>query len=303
MSKEHNFISAVVYVEDATPQTLDFLQTLISCLDEQFLQYEVIAVNALGEQLDMGSLKKWAQEISKPLTLVNMSFGQPHEQCMNAGLDIAIGDYIYEFDTAVMSYPKEIIYQAYGVAMHGNDIVTVCPKREKGSSHLFYSIFNRHSRSANKLRTDAFRLVSRRALNRAHAINENLPYRKAAYAACGLKSAELEFINVAGKQATQSDNPAELALDSLILYTDFGYRFSLGFSLFMLLGTMAMGIYTLVTYLIGNPINGWTTTMLALTAGLTGLFAILTMILKYLSLILKLIFQKQLYLVESIEKL
>lgn len=43
--------------------------------------------------------------------------------------------------------------------------------------------------------------------------------------------------------------------------------------------------------------------MLALTAGLAGLFIILTIMLKYLSLILKLIFQKQSYLVESIEKL
>lgn len=302
MSKEHNFISAVVYVKDEAPQTLDFLQTLASCLDEYFLQYEIIAVNALGERFGADSLKEWAKRLTKPLTVVNMSPGQPHEQCMNAGLDITIGDYIYEFDSAVMSYPKEAIYQAYETAMQGSDIVTVCPKQKKRSSHLFYSIFNRYSGLVHKLRTDAFRLVSRRAVNRAHAMNENLPYRKAAYAACGLKATELEFTSLVGKQATKSDNPIELALDSLILYTNFGYCFSLGFSLLMLLGTVAMGIYALVTYLVGNPINGWTTTMLALTAGLTGLFAILTMILKYLSLILKLIFQKQKYLVESIEK-
>lgn len=303
MNKEHNFISAVVYVDGGLAQTAAFLQTLNSSLDEHFLQYEIIAVNALGGQSEAGALREWAKGINKPLTVVNMSAGQPHEQCMNAGLDIAIGDYVYEFDSAAMSYPEEMIYQAYETAMLGNDIVTVCPKEEKGSSRLFYSIFNRSSHSAYRLRTDAFRLVSRRALNRAHAMNENLPYRKAAYAACGLKAAELEFDNAAGKQATKANDPAELALDSLILYTNFGYRFSLGFSFLMLVGTVIMGIYTLVTYLVGHPINGWTTTMLALIAGLTGLFAILTMILKYLSLILKLIFQRQKYLVESIEKL
>ena len=160
---------------------------------------------------------------------------------MNAGLDITVGDYIYEFDAAIMSYPKEMIFQAYETAMQGSDIVTVCPKEEKGSSRLFYSLFNRHNGSAHNLRTDAFRLVSRRALNRVHAINENLPYRKAAYASCGLKSTELEFTSKTGKQATKADDPAELAIDSLILYTNFGYRFTLGFSLFMLLGTVAMG--------------------------------------------------------------
>jgi len=303
MNKEHNFISAVVYVGGELDQTTAFLQTLNRNLDEHFLQYEIIAVNALGGQSDAAALRELAKGIGKPLTVVNMSAGQPHEQCMNAGLDIAIGDYVYEFDSAEMAYPSEMIYRAYETSMQGNDIVTVCPKREKGSSKLFYSIFNRHSGSANRLRTDVFHLVSRRALNRAHAMNENLPYRKAAYAACGLKAAELEFDSAARKLATKSDNPAELALDSLILYTNFGYRFSFGFSMLMLVGTIIMGVYTLVTYLVGHPINGWTTTMLALTAGLTGLFAILTMILKYLSLILKLIFQRQKYLVESIEKL
>ena len=303
MNKEHNFISAVVYLEDESPQTLDFLQALDASLDEHFLQYEIIAVCLKGKYGTSEALKEWGNKASKPLTMVNMSAGQPHEQCMNAGLDITIGDYVYEFDTAIMSYPKEIIYQAYELAMQGNDIVTVCPKKEKNSSRLFYSLFNRHSGSAYKLRTNAFTLVSRRALNRAHAMNENLPYRKATYASCGLKMAELEFTSTIGKQDTKSENPMELALDSLILYTNFGYRFSLGFSLLMLFGTVAMLIYTVTTYLIGSPINGWTTTMLALTAGLTGLFAILTMVLKYLSLILKMLFQKQSYLVESIEKL
>lgn len=303
MNKEHNFVSAVVYLEDKTPQSLTFLQNLVSCLDEHFLQYEIIAVNAGGDQPGIGSLREWAQGIAKPLTMVNMSYGQPHEQCMNAGLDITIGDYIYEFDDAIMSYPMEMIYRAYELAMQGNDIVTVCPKEEKRSSRLFYALFNHHNGSAHNLRTDAFRLVSRRALNRVHAINENLPYRKAAYASCGLKSAELEFSSKAGKQATKADDPIELAIDSLILYTDFGYRFSLGFSLLMLLGTVGMGIYTVASYLTGHPISGWTTSMLALTAGLAGIFIILTIMLKYLSLILKLIFQKQSYLVESIEKL
>lgn len=303
MNKEHNFISAVVYVNDEAPQTLDFFQVLDSCLDKHFFQYEIIAVNALGTQRNNGALKKWARQISKPFTIVNMSSGQPHEQCMNAGLDIAIGDYVYEFDAAVMSYPEEIIFQAYETAMLGNDIVTVCPTQEKGASRLFYSIFNQHSGFIYKLRTDAFRLVSRRALNRVHAINENLPYRKAAYASCGLNAIELEFTSSIGKQATKSNNSVDLALDSLILYTDFGYRFSLGFSLLMLLGTVSMGAYVLVTYFVGNPINGWTTTMLALIAGLTGLFVILTIVLKYQALTLRLIFQKKKYLVESIEKL
>lgn len=303
MNKEHNFISAVVYVGKEMPQAITFLQMLNRNLDQHFLQYEIIAVNAHSGQSDIRTLREWAEGVDKPLTVVNMSAGQSHEQCMNAGLDIAIGDYIYEFDMAMKNYPEEMIYRAYETAVQGNDIVTVCPVVEKGSSRLFYSIFNQNSGAVYKLRTDAFRLVSRRALNRTHAINDYLPYRKAAYAACGLKAADLEFDSTVGKQATRSDHPVELAVDSLILYTNFGYRFSLGFAILMLVGTVAMGFYTLTAYLVGHPVSGWTTMMLAITAGLTGVFAILTAVLKYLSLIMKLIFQRQKYLVEGIEKL
>jgi len=43
--------------------------------------------------------------------------------------------------------------------------------------------------------------------------------------------------------------------------------------------------------------------MFVLTLGLAGLFAVLTIVVKYLSLLLELTFKKQKYLVESIEKL
>lgn len=299
-NKEHNFISAVVYTQNDNPQTIDFLQQLYGVLDEHFLQYEIVVVNANGAKNTNVRLKDWAANMDKPLTVVNMSLHQPHEQCMNAGLDITIGDYVYEFDSVDMPYEPELIWQAYETAMQGNDVVSVCPERVSGSSRLFYSLFNNNSNAAYKLRTDAFRLVSRRALNRAHAMNENLPYRKATYAACGLKMAELEF---AGKQAAKTSNRLDLAMDSLILYTNFGYKFSLGLALLMLFGTIFMLGYTAFIYIVGNPVNGWTTTMLALTAGLTGLFAIMTIMLKYMTLILKLIFQKQSYLIEGIEKL
>lgn len=299
-NKEHNFVSAVVYTQNDNAPTVDFLQRLYAVLEEHFLQYEIVVVNADGAQNSNTRLKDWARDMDKPLTVVNMSLHQPHEQCMNAGLDITIGDYVYEFDSVDMPYEPELIWQAYETAMQGNDVVSVCPQKVSGSSKLFYSLFNNNSNAAYKLRTDAFRLVSRRAINRAHAMNENLPYRKATYAACGLKMAELEF---AGKQAAKTSNRLDLAMDSLILYTNFGYKFSLGLALLMLFGTIFMLGYTAFIYIVGNPVNGWTTTMLALTAGLTGLFAIMTIMLKYMTLILKLIFQKQSYLIEGIEKL
>jgi len=300
MNKEQNFISAVVGLDGDSAQDLQFFKVLFDCLDKHFIQFEIIAVNKNGARYSAKELRDWAKNLSKPLTIINMSQHQPHEQCMNAGLDCAIGDYIYEIDSTQLPYSPELFWQAYELAQQGNDIVTVCPTRERWTSRMFYGLFNAYSPAAYQLRTDAFRLVSRRALNRTHAINENLPYRKAAYAACGLKMAELEFD---GAVCNNRPGKFKLATDSLVLYTDFGYKFSVGFTVLMMLATLAELIYTLVVWLTGNPIAGWTTTMFVLTFSLTGLFSILAILLKYITLLLKLFFNKQSYLVESIEKL
>ena len=71
----------------------------------------------------------------------------------------------------------------------------------------------------------------------------------------------------------------------------------------MFVAALAELVYTITVWLTGSPISGWTTTMFVLTLGLAGLFAILAITIKYLTLILKLIFQKQKYLIESTERL
>ena len=219
---------------------------------------------------------------------------------MNAGLDAAIGDYVYEFDSTELCYAPTLIMQAYRAALDGSDIVSVCPRTVRGGSSLFYKVFNAHSQSAYRLRTDAFRLVTRRAINRVHASSTHLPYRKAAYAACGLKMTDLEFDGRVGAGAPHRFN---LAIDSLALYTDAGFKASVGITLFMLALALAELVYTLVIFATGHPVAGWTTTMFVITVGFAGLFAVLAIVVKYLSLLLELTFKQQKYLVESIEKL
>ena len=94
-----------------------------------------------------------------------------------------------------------------------------------------------------------------------------------------------------------------LAADSLVLYTDAGFKFSAGIALVMMALALVELVYTLVIFCTGQPIEGWTTTMFVLTLGFAGVFAILTVVIKYLSLLVDLVFKKQRYLIESIEKI
>ena len=299
-NKEKNFISAVVYLHNDGAQAVRFFKALNAVLDQHFEQYELVAVDDACADDTIPTLRDWAKALEKPLTILHLSLHQGRETAMNAGLDAAIGDYVYEFDSTQTPYPIELVFEAYRAAMAGSDIVSVCPRSTAGSSKMFYRVFNGNSHSAYKLRTDAFRLVSRRAINRVHASSETLPYRKAAYAASGLKMTDLEFD---GQLTVKQKGRFNLALDSLTLYTNFGFKASVTVTLCMMALALAELIYTLVIFATGHPVEGWTTTMFVITVGFAGLFAVLTIVVKYLSLLLNLTFRQQKYLVESIEKL
>ena len=300
MNKEKNFVSAVVYLHNDGTRAAEFCALLVKELEAHFDQYELVAVDDACTDDTVPLLRQFAANMAKPLTILHMSLYQGLEAGMNAGLDAAIGDYVYEFDSTRHPYEPSMVFAAYQTALKGNDIVSVCPSRTTGGSGLFYKVFNASSHSAYKLRTDAFRLVTRRAINRVHASSEHLPYRKAAYAASGLKMADLEFDGVLPNTEQGRWN---LAMDSLALYTDAGFKASTGITMFMMILALAELLYTVVVFATGHPIEGWTTTMLVLTVGFAGLFAVLTILVKYLSLLLDLTFKKQKYLVESIEKI
>lgn len=296
--KEKNFISAVVYLGPEEEDVQGFFAELVNRLEEHFAQYELVVVDDCAPAGALERLRTFATGMAKPLTILHMSLRQGVEQCMNAGLDISIGDYVYEFDHPGMNWDSALIWEAYRKAMEGNDIVNVCPARISGPSQLFYRLFNRYSGSAYRLRTEAFRLVSRRAINKVHAVSAYLPYRKAAYAASGLRMGTLEY---SGKADHTRD--LDLAINSLLLYTSAGYRISFGITLVMFVLALAELLYTLGITVAGHPVEGWTTTMFVITCGFSGLFAIMTLVVKYLSLILNAVFKKQQYFVESIEKI
>ena len=113
--------------------------------------------------------------------------------------------------------------------------------------------------------TERFRILSRRAINRVTAMYKAVPYRKAVYANCGLHSDVIKYEplkNIDVKRSKQEIAYRErLAIDAMLLFTDFGYRLTISLTKAMMCLTALAGIYAILTYLMGSPAEGWTTTM------------------------------------------
>lgn len=304
--KEKTFISVVIYVHNNAETIISFLQRINKVLFLNFEKYEIICVNDASKDESTAKITEYGKTMKNcVLSIVNMSYEQGIETAMNAGLQISIGDFVFQFDNLVMDYAPELLMDVYRRSLDGFDIVAASNQQYKTIySKLFYRVFNGVANFQYALDTQNFLIISRRAINRVNSMSKTIPYRKAVYANCGLKCDILIYeSNGKGVPSGSSIQRRETAIDSLILFTNIAYRISIIISVCMLTATFGIGIYTFIIYLYGRPVEGFTTIMLAMTGCFFGVFIILTFVLKYLSLMLDLIFKRQVYIIESIEKI
>lgn len=306
-NKEKNFVSAVVYCHNCSGQINSFLDSINNVLFENFEKYEIICVNDSSNDNTVKAIDDFCGNHNvKSLTVVNTSFSQGLESAMIAGLDIAIGDFVFEFDSTVMDFDPQLIMEVYRTSQKGNDIVFACPTTgQKRTSKLFYGLFNRFSNYDYKLKTQRFSVISRRGINRVKSMGAKTVYRKAVYASCGLPVQSIDYKPLHSNTAVSaaSKDKQELAINSLILFTDIGYKISLFLTCIMAVVLACAGIYTVVVFLSANPVAGWTTTMLVMSFGFFGLFVVLAFVLKYLSVILNIVFVQKQYIIESVQKI
>lgn len=125
-------------------------------------------------------------------------------------------------------------------------------------------VYNWGSCFQGKIGQERFRVVSRRAVNRVNQMNTYIPYRKAMYMNCGLKSDTLRYDN---KKLTKKRHNKE----------EWGSR--------------------------ARPVEGWLSIMSLMSFGFFMMSVMLTLILKNLSVLLNMSFKRQHYVIEGVEKL
>ena len=308
-SIEKIFMSAVIYVHNDGAYIEDFLRTVMEVVETGFEHSEIICVNDYSNDASVENLRRVGSKAKNTtVTVLNMSYFHGVEAAMNAGVDLAIGDFVLEFDSVLLDFPKEEIMRVYKKSLEGYDIVSASPdKKQRFTSDIFYRVFNRAAGFSYKLYSERFRVLSRRVINRISSMNKSVPYRKAVYANCGLKTANIRYSPT--EQSRENTDRAErryrtdLAIDSMILFTGIGYKFSVAMTIAMMCIAIAVAIYSAVIYIFSTPVAGWTTTIFFMSFAFFALFGILTIIIRYLQILVDLVFRRKKYSFESIEKI
>lgn len=308
--KEKKFISLVVYLHNVEGYIQHFMSKIIPVCERSFQDFEIVCVDDGCTDGTVERLKEYLEQnqVKAMVNVIHMSFFQGMESAMNAGRDIAIGDFVYEFDDVFVDYQPEMLLKVYEKMLEGNDIVAASSRGKlRFTSRVFYALYNLTSRSNNKIGPETFRIVSRRAINRIKSIGQYIPYRKAVYSNCGLSMATLYYESTDKtarvKNKIVTSERTSLAFDSFIYFTNVLERLSMAVCAVFLLVTVGVGIYIVFDiFSDSKPVEGWISTMGFLALGFFGVFALLTIILKYLSVVLNLIFKQQRYLIADIEK-
>ena len=314
MCMEKKFVSVVIYLYNDEKRIIPFLDKIFDVVFNSFMQYELVCVNDGCTDKTVETIKSYMKHREKQgvLSIVHMGFHQGIEAAMNAGRDASIGDFVYEFDNVIGDFDHELIMKLYETMLTGYDIVAASPGGKTSfTSGLFYRVFNSNSRAGIKLGTESFRILSRRAINRIKSMGAYIPYRKAVYASCGLNTTVVKYDSTISlserkqlkKNATNRYERSAVALDSFIYFTNV-MKLSAAISIIFLFLFLGIGIYSIGDYFMnGTAMEGWTSLVCFMALGFCGVFIVLTIVLKYLSVLLDLVFKKQKYLVADIEKI
>ena len=308
---DNKFVSAVIYLRNDARYVDDFLKMITETLGNAFGGYELIFVNDASSDDSVDRIHSFYEKNPDSLqmaSIMQLSHFQGQESAMNAGRDFAIGDFVFEFDDMLIDYDPSLILDIYNKALTGYDIVSAgCSNGISPGSRAFYKIYNSLIRSGEKLTSETFRILSRRAINQVKSMDRYIPYRKAVYMNCGLKSDNVPYIaSDPGKRSRILKNRHErgsLAIDSLIYFTNAMEKLAVGMCVIFAVIAIAVGLDIIYeTLAFTQPVEGWRSTMGFLSIGFFGVFLVLSIIIRYLSVLVSLTFRKTRYLIAGIEK-
>lgn len=305
--KEKNFISIIVYLKNNENTIIEFLKNLDDMFYNRFISYEFVLVNDFCTDATLAKIKEIADSLRGNVNVVNLAYEYGIETAMLAGVDFAIGDFVYEFDSTFMDYENDLIFKLYDKTAEGFDVVSASPSDSIAlSSKIFYNVLNKISRKNMNLKTETFRIVSRRALNRVLKSKEKIRYRKATYHYSGFNTCVMEY--KPKKHVKRNDlslnEKLNFASDIIVSFSDIGTKLASRLCFLFSIISIAMIIYTIYSYLKIDDIQaGWTTTMMFMSISFTGVFFVLAVISKYVNILLYEVQDKPRYLYKSVDRL
>ena len=296
---EQNYISVIIVVNDEKKDIIEKINKINDVLKNSFKNSEILIVDNTSKKINFGSLKE--SKINH--TIIKLPIKHSNQSALNAGVAMAIGDYIVEIEDISFDIDYNQIVDLYKKSQEGNDFVFLTPKQSKWSSKIFYKILNRSFKNMFEadISSSVMTLSSRRGQNKIAEVGRRIINRNVAYVLSGLKYTSI-IADIKYKNKRSFSSNLMLMFDTLIYYTDVVMLFSqqLSFIFFIFFGLGA--VYSVVQKLFFDIVKGWASIFTLTSLGFFGIFFILSIMIRYLHHILRNSLNSKDYIFGSIEK-
>ena len=272
-------VSAIIYMSNnERTKVLKSISNINESLKNNFQSYEIILVNDSGNLMSISDQDVLKAHDARNITILNMAYFHDRENAMLAGTDLSNGDFVFEFDYPIIKIETKTLVDLYNLSANNEaDIVAFYNQnQERTTSQLFYGFLKRFGYTDNMAHTECIRMISRRALNEILKERRSFRFRKLLYSKSGYLSLTKNNDNIQYVNNRPNGMRIRHALDILMSVAKVGSSVSKLLSLVCIAFTLIVSIYALAIYFADLEISaGWTTLMLFLGFGFSGIFMIL----------------------------
>jgi polyisoprenyl-phosphate glycosyltransferase len=266
-------VSVVVPFHDEQENVRALHTRLCSVLDTAGLTWELVCINDGSQDGTLPALIRLAGEDAR-VRVYDLSRNFGKEAALTAGLDQARGSVAIPLD-ADLQDPPELIPALVAKWQEGFDVVNAVRGAREGegwlkqtSAHWFYRVMNRLSALEIPRDTGDFRLLSRAALEALRQMPERRRFMKGMFVWVGFPTASVTYRR-AGRRAGHTHwnywRLWNFALEGITSFSQVPLRIAsylgLAVALLSLLNALLLIIRTLM---VGNPVSGYPSLMVAI---------------------------------------
>jgi dolichol-phosphate mannosyltransferase len=271
--------------------------------------YEIVLVNdgsrdgtwRLMQQLAAGDAR---------LVAINLSRNHGHQLALTAGLDLCAGAQILIIDADLQDPPELLGEMRRVMATEAADVVYAVRRQRKGetafkrlTAALFYRVLDHLTDTAIPIDTGDFRLMSRRALDAFLSLPEQARFIRGMVAWIGFRQVPFVY-DRAERHAGATNYPVgkmlRLAFDAVTGFSTAPLRFASHAAVMLGAASLLLLFYIAYGFIAGDPVPGWTSTMLVVVVVSAIQMFVLGMIGEYLGRLYVESKRRPLYLVADI---
>ena len=264
-------LSVVLPAYNEEAMLLKTADTLRHVLREHQIEYQLIFVDDGSKDRTWEKIEQAAQQDAH-VTGIHFSRNFGKEAAIFAGLANAEGDCAAVMDCD-LQHPPETLIEMFRLWENGYEVVEAV-KRSRGSetklhsvgAKVFYKIMTKAT-GFDMSRASDFKLMDRRAVEVLLEMPERNAFFRAMSSWIGFRSTTVEF-DVREREAGESKwsplSLARYAVTNVVSYSSAPMQIVTGAGVLVFLLAVVLGIQTIMRYLSGKAVEGFTTVILLL---------------------------------------